>query len=273
MSRMVKGSVAVIALAAMLGLPIATLAQESTPAPAPATASTQSPELPQVLKDLNLSDLKVSAGKRGGQRVSGKTADGAEIKAMLDDNGALRGAFADKDGTALPETLVAQLVPEAVRNQDIYKQFSRVGGVFSDERGVMVVGADSSGQGLRAGFTQDGTLMRFGRGDDRGPDRKGGEHDRRHGKGDHDKGGRDKGGHGKGDWSGKGERHSGKGGPGQAALSDEAALKAASDAGYTETGNLTREGRAIYLDAKNPQGETVRVEIGAKGEVLRETAR
>lgn len=259
---MFKGSVAILALTAMLAVPVASMAQTSPEAPAvPAATSAAAGELPQALKDLNLTDIKTKQDKRGGLRISGKTAEGVELRAMVDDKGRVIGAFAEGNGV-LPQGFAQSLIPENVRNQQIYSQFATVGGAFSTDRGVMVVGKDADGQALRAGFSQDGTLMRFGRGE-AGP----GEHGPKGGHGDWGK--RDK----KGDarsWGGKG--HGGKESRFQP-LTDEAALKALGEAGYTEAGDITRDGPRVFVDAKNPQGETVRVEIGPKADVIRETAR
>lgn len=293
MSSMFKGSVALFAMSAMLALPLSASAQAtteattgapaaSTPAPAAAPSATTpsivATELPQVLKDLNLSDLSVKSDKRG-QRISGTLADGTKIKAMLDDKAALRGAFVD-DNKPLPESLANALIPQSVRDQQIFGQFNSVTGAFSGEKGVMIVGTDAGGDKLRAGFSQDGTLMRFGRGQDSdmrpgGHDRKGPDgHEGRHG-GKHD--GKHDGKHGdkRGDKHGGRDHHGNKGprdGRGPAPVSDEAVAAAAKAAGYTDLGVISRDGPRVSVIGKNPQGEPVVIEINPKGDVVRETA-
>lgn len=281
MSRMFKGSVAILAMTAILGMPVATMAQTAsgaptneapaatapaqTPAQTPAAPETAAPvALPQLLQDLALGDLSTRTDRRGGLRVSGKLADGNTLKAMVDNaenGGALRGAIVEGEG-ALPQSLSDALIPQAVRDQQIFGQFATISGAFSGERGVMVMGKAADGEGLRAGFSADGTLMRFGRGGDMGPG--GGDH----GKWDH--GDRRGGKHGDNDRHGRrGDRPEHRRG---AALSDEAAAAAATAAGYTAPGTVTREGPRTLIQATNPQGESVLLELGPKGDVVRETA-
>lgn len=280
MSRMFKGSVAILAMTAILGLPVTGMAQTaadapaaSAPAEAPAAAPAQAPAqapaeaaaLPQILRDLGLGEVSTRTDRRGGLRVSGKLADGSTLKAMVDNGengGTLRGAMVEDDG-ALPQALSDALIPQSVRDQQIFAQFSVVSGAFSGERGVMVMGADADGKTLRAGFSADGTLMRFGRGDDMGP----GHGDR--GKWDH--GGKH------GPKGGDKERHGDRGPKPEhrrgAGLSDEAASAVVSAAGYSGLGAITREGPRILVEATNPQGEAVQVELSPRGDVVRETAR
>lgn len=265
-----KASVAAIALAAtMIGAPLTGVAQDAE-APAAAAGATQgaAETLPQVLQDLNLKDVKIRE-RRGGKAVKGELADGTEIRAFVDDQGEVRGIFADDDA-ALPQALVERMVPEAVRGQEIFGQLATISGIFADERGVMVAGGDAAGDDIRAGFSADGTLMRFGRGDDMGGEHmRGGKEGWGH-KDDHreDRRGRDddRRGHDR-----HGERdHRGEGRP--AALNDDAVRKALSDAGYTDLGEIERQGPRAVVAAKNPQGEAVRVELSPKGEVMRESA-
>lgn len=308
MSRMFKGSVAILAMTAILGMPVTTMAQTAADAPAaaapaeaggnPPVADIRAPAgeaataLPQVLADLALGDLSTKTDRRGALRVSGKLADGATLKAMVDNsaNGSvLRGAMVEGDG-ALPQALSDALIPQAVRDQQIFAQFATISGAFAGERGVMVMGNDGDDQQLRAGFSADGTLMRFGRGDDMGPGR--GEHgkwergerrDDGHHDGRHDgrrDGHGDRHGDGRGDGHGDKERHGPRGDKSGdksgdrhgAALSDEAAAQAATAAGYTGPGAVTRDGPRTLIEAVNPQGESVLVELSPKGDVLRETA-
>lgn len=265
MSRFLKGTVAALSLIAVSGLPFAAMAQ-TAPAEAPAAEAPATPTLPQALQALNLGDLQVKEGKRGGQRVEGALPDGTKLKAFVDDQGNLRGAFTE-DNKPLPKELADQLIPEAVRSQELLQQFATISGAFGDERGVTVGGTDANGEKLRAGFTADGTLMRFGRGDDMG---RGGPEGRRgdHGPGKHGRHG-DRGPRGE---HGDRGHHGGAKMERPAPLSDEAVTKAVTDAGYTELGAITRDGPRTIVQAKNPQGEAVSVEVTPRGEVVRETA-
>ncbi len=137
------------------------------PAPqATAEAPAQTVTLPQILKDAGLTDVTSDQMRRGGTRIRGTLPDGAKIGAMLAEDGTLRGLRAQDELTALPSALVDQLVPQAVRDNAVYGQIDKLGAVFTGERGVMLAGKDAQGNDLRAAFAQDGTLIRFGRGDD-----------------------------------------------------------------------------------------------------------
>ena len=55
---------------------------------------------------------------------------------------------------------------------------------------------------------------------------------------------------------------------------DEAALRQTlSDDGYTRIGAIDRNGPRLAVEATNPEGEAVTLELTAKGELMRETAR
>ncbi|MDO5706668.1 MAG: hypothetical protein Q4G49_16580, partial [Paracoccus sp. (in: a-proteobacteria)] len=214
--------------------------------------------LPEALKALNLTDLDIRTGKRG-SRVTGKVADGTGINAMVGDDGTLRGVRAG-DGAALPQTLVDTMLPAPVRGNAIIEQFATISGLGVMPDMVMIGGKDAEGQNLRAGFAPDGTLMRFGRGDDRGPGMQG----------KHDRGGKrgfDRRGHG------RGEMHGDRMGQ-RAAPLDEAALRQSlTGAGYTDLGDITRQGRGIAIPAVNANGEAVTLQVNRAGQVIRETAR
>ena len=279
MSRFFKGTVAALALGAVIGMPLSSLAQDSA-APAPETTR-QAPaaDLPPLLQSLNLDDLRIRDERRGGKRIKGETAEGLEIRAFVDEAGNLRGIFAgdgdDDAQAALPQAVIDQMIPEAVRSQEILGQIATVSAIFSHDRGVMVAGADADGEDIRAVFTTDGTLMRFGRGDDAmGP--KGGWHhkgkgdDRREGRGRHDD---DRG--GKFHRDRHGDRHGdhAERGPRGAALNEEKLREALGAAGYTALGDMSRQGPRMVVEATNPQGESVVVEVNPGGEVVRESAR
>lgn len=285
MSRFFKGSVAAIALSAVIGLPLVSMAQDAAPAqettqPAPAA------DLPPLLQSLNLDDVDIKDLRRGGKRIKGETAEGLEIRAFVDAAGNLRGIFADKDDddaqAALPQAVIDEMIPEAVRGQDILGQIATISAIFSDERGVMVAGAGADGEDIRAGFATDGTLMRFGRGDDAmGP--KGNWHNKgkSDGKADDRRDGRDRDGrfHRDHHRDRHGDRHDDRRGnhaergPRGAGLSQERLNEALGAAGYTALGEVSREGPRTLVEATNPQGESVVVEVNPRGEVVRESAR
>lgn len=302
MSRPFSTRVAMGAL--MLALTGPVLAQETAPA---ATGTGAAPEqsqpaipLPKILQDARLSDVTQKTGPRGDSRIRGTLPEGVQIEAMVDPEGELRGVRA-RDDAALPPALVAQLVPQAVRDNAIAAEIGRVQAVFSDPRGVMLAGRDAADNKVRAGFSLDGSLLRFARGEVEGPgfrEEKGPRHDHRHGKGRH------------------GDRWADEDGPGapppppppppgdefappppppgeappppppadaaetgaapapQAAVIDQGKVRAAlTAAGYTSVGEITQDGPRTMAQAVNPEGETVTVELNPDGEVLREVNR
>ena len=198
MSRNLTTSIALTALLAVMGA--RAMAQEAAPvipggaaeAPAQAVTPTVTPTvtLPQILQDAGLSDVSSDQMRRGGTRLMGTLPDGQKIGAMLAEDGALRGLRAQDESSVLPQALVDQLVPQAVRDNAVYAEITKLGAVFTGERGVMLAGKDAQGSDVRAAFAQDSTLIRFGRGDDDmhfgkdgGKDRDGrhGDHGRRGG--------------------------------------------------------------------------------------------
>ncbi|MDO5630368.1 MAG: hypothetical protein Q4G22_00865 [Paracoccus sp. (in: a-proteobacteria)] len=283
MSRFtLRHSVAALALVSVLGSGVAAVAQTATPEAPAATqpaAPTQTPALtaetlPEALRALNMSDVEIRTGQRGGSRVTGTLADGTEIQAMVANDGTLRGVRADDDA-ALPQSLVDAVLPAPVRGNAIIQQFALISGFGVMPDMVMVGGQDADGQKLRAGFATDGTLMRFGRGDDRGP----GMH------GDRDRGGK-RGFDGRGHDRGKGEYRGPRGDRGERGDAparmdqrgpqvDESALRQSlTDAGYTDLGDFARQqGRGLTVNAVNASGENVTLELNRAGDVIRETAR
>lgn len=264
MSRLNPGiPAAALAIIAVLGSGVAATAQ--TEAPSAPTATQQgdaapagrvtAETLPESLRALNLSDLEIQTGRRGHARVHGNLADGTQIDAVVDRDGALRGVRA-RDDAALPQSLIEAVLPQPVRANPIIEQFSLITGLGVMSKMVMVGGQDAEGQNLRAGFDQDGTLMRFGRGDDRGPAM-------------HQRGGKRA---FEGRDHGKGEQRMDR--RGARAPVDGAALRQSlADAGYTDLGTISRDGRRTTLEAVNANGENVTVELNRQGQVIRETAR
>lgn len=307
MLRTLRNSVAVIAASAALALPLAAQTTPAAPETAPATApavipatpatpaapaTTQAPAataeqpaaLPQGLTALGITDATLRDGRRGGQRADGTLPGGTAFQAMLDRDGTLRMIRTTDETASLPADIVAQLVPEAVRNAAVFAEFASVKGVGigghgpragdaeAAADGVMVFGADAQGQGLRAAFSADGTMQKFGRGDmDRGEGKKGGKKDGKHGKrGDRDHDGE------------RGDRGAMRGGPDgaqgpggmiPAELDDAAVARILGDAGYTQPGAITREGPRLDVEAVNPNGEPVTLTINPRGVITREIAR
>lgn len=269
MSSKLKHSVAILAIAAGLGS--AALAQ--TEAPQAGRAEVTAETLPDVLKSLNLQDLDIDKGRREVE-IDGTTADGTEIEAMLNREGELRFIRADDDA-ALPASVVETLVPEAVRSSETFAQFSVIEGVGiapprAKMAGVMIMGVDADGEKMRAGFTEDGTLTRFGRGDHDRHGRRGDGHRRgdKMGKRDHsERWG--KGGHGRDHDRGAAMDD----GQGSAAMFPAAVIQTLTNGGYSEIGPISRNGPLTVVEAINSNDEPVTVEINPRGEVIRETAR
>lgn len=277
MSRIFTSSVAVGALIAMLGGPV--LAQDAAQAPQDAPTIV----VPQVLKDAGLTDVESKSTRRG-NRIEGKLPDGTALDAILDEQGQLRG-LRTEDKAALPAALIQQLVPQAVRDQAIFAELAQIEAVFTGERGVMIAGQDAQQKPVRAAFAQDGTLLRFGRGEDAGPEMgrdmghgKPGHDKRGHDRGDHDKGPRGKHGHGDRDHDHKrgDDDHAKRGdGPRQQGTppSPDQVRASLTEAGYTGIGQILQQGPVTVAQATNPEGEAVLVEIATNGEVLRELNR
>lgn len=334
MSRTFRNSAALIVASLALSAPV--LAQTAAPAPvatpaapsasapaapapaqaapaAPAVATPAAPQaaaaaLPAALTDLGITDATLSEGRKG-QKVQGTLPGGAAFQAMLDGD-KIRMLRVTDDAAVLPEDIARRLIPEPVRNAPIFAEFTRLQGLAQGDEGVMLFGADAEGQGVRAGFSPDGTLQKFGRGDmDHGDRGRGKGHDKGK-RGDHGDNGKDRGemrqdgrggkgpqrdgdrmgpggngprdgaaGMGRGDGAGgqgQGqEQGAGQGGQGQgrAALDDAAVQSILTDGGYTQLGAITRNGPRVEAEAVNPEGEAVTVTINPRGVVVRELAR
>lgn len=290
MSSKFKNTAAILAI--ITGLGGAALAQtttETAPAAPAAPAAPQAPveitedNLPEILRSLNLQDIDIDRDRRHTE-VEGRLADGTQIEAKLDPSGELRKIEADDDA-ALPASVIEALVPEAVRGSDIFAQFAEIDEIGmppaqSRMAGIMIEGTDANGEDLRAAFSEDGTMTRFGRGDDDDDD--GGKRGKRGKRGDHG----DRGDHGQmhGDRGEmRGDMRGGQGGEGgdmrgqdmqPPALLDEAAVTTLmTEAGYADLGSITRDGPRMTVEAVNAAGENVTVELNPRGEIVRETAR
>lgn len=170
MSRYFPRPIALTALLAVLAVPAYAqdAAPAQTPTQAPAAEASAPLALPQALQDAGLTEVTSKRGPQGASRIGGRLPDGSRIDAMLDAAGELRGLRL-REGAALPQALVERLVPQAVRDSAVFGEMGSLGAVFSGERGVMLAGKDGEGRALRAGFAEDGTLLRFSRGDEDGP--------------------------------------------------------------------------------------------------------
>lgn len=334
MSRTFRNSAALILASLALSAPV--LAQTAAPAPvatpaapaapapaapapaqaapaAPAVATPAAPQaaaaaLPAVLTDLGITDATLSEGRKG-QKVQGTLPGGAAFQAMLDGDN-IRMLRVTDDSAVLPDDIARRLIPEPVRNAPIFAEFTRLQGLAQGDEGVMLFGADAEGQGVRAGFSPDGTLQKFGRGDmDHGDRGRGKGHDKGK-RGDHGDNGKDRGemrqdgrggkgpqrdgdrmgpggngprdgaaGMGRGDGAGGQGQGQGQGvgqggqGQGRAALDDAAVQSILTDGGYTQLGAITRNGPRVEAEAVNPEGEAVTVTINPRGVVVRELAR
>lgn len=240
---------------------IAIMGSQAVAQDAPADAQ----DLPQALTTLNLQDIQIEDARRGGRKIEGDLPDGGEIRAFVDADGNIR--MIDADDTAMPQALIDELLPQAVRDNDILSQFAVVEKLGTFDGRVMVGGSDGDGEDLRAAFDEDGRLIRFGRGDDdmKGPRGMKG-HERGHDKGDHRRGP-------------DGERHGHKGDHGKGPRGDmpridrDALQEKLGEAGYTDLDNARHTGPRMVLDGTNAAGEAVTIEVDPAGEVVREIAR
>lgn len=217
--------------------------------------------------------------------VEGRQPTGAKIEAKFDAQNALIGIEVDEG--AVPAELVTQLMPAAVRDNEVISQFARIDEIENRNGRITVEGRATDGEKMRADFDADGRVLRFGRDEGRGPRHEGGPE--RHG--DRGPGDRDMRGAAMGDGP-RGEHRPGHGpaghgpgrqGPGGQGPNGAAMVPADFDsvavnqrltqAGYGGFGFLRADGPRLILDATNPQGEAVTLELDRQGEVVRETAR
>lgn len=241
-----------VSLVLLSGLAAPALAQDAA-----------APDLPAALNALNLQNVEIDQTRRGGRKVEGDLPDGGEIDAFIDSQNNVM--MVEADDVAMPQSLVEALLPQAVRDNDIMSQFAIIDRIGGRDGRFMVGGENADGQELRAGFDADGRLLRFGGEDDRR-----GMRGHRWGRGDH---GRMM---GKGDW-GHGFRSGtggGRMGEGQMPPIDTGpAIQSLNGAGYSELSSPRPAGFRMLIDATNPAGEAVTVEVDPSGQVIRETAR
>lgn len=274
-SKFLKLHVAALAMVAGLGT---TAFAQDTQVPA-------DDQMPAALSALNLQNVETKQGPRGGRKIEGDLPGGGEIEAFVDrDNNPV---MVEAEDVALPQSLIDALLPQSVRNSDILSQFAEIERVGGRDGRFMVAGEDADGEDLRAGFDADGRLLRFGRGDDdhgkrgwrehrnedRADKRQGGRHgEMRHGEMRHEMRGE---GRMRGDGpQGEGPQGDGPRSGGRMPMVDTAALNdTLSGAGYSEITQPRPTGPRLQLDAVNPAGEAVTLEVAPDGEVIREVAR
>lgn len=122
--------------------------------------------------------------------IESRQSTGATIADKFDRQNALIGVEVDEG--AIPGELVAALLPQAVRDNEVIAQFGRIDEIGTRTGRVEVEGRDATGEKMRADFDADGRVLRFGR-----DDRRGSRHDRAEehrgdrGQGDHGQGDRD----------------------------------------------------------------------------------
>ncbi|WBU61161.1 hypothetical protein [Paracoccus albus] len=301
MSSKLKPSILVLSLMGVLGggMAVAQTAPASpdadadapaTTAPADAAESEAQVQVPQLFQSDDFADVETRPGPRGGLFVGGSIAEtGKDFDAIVSRDGELMGVRT-AEGSALPQALMDELLPEAARAHPIMSEIAELNTIGRRGGAVMIGGQAASGDEVRIGFDEDGELMRFERGDhgdrgkrgfgkhgERGEKGQRGYHGDRSERGDRD-GDRDRMGQRDGGPHEGGQSQGGPDGrpqPGQSpAPVDEAAIRSAVEgAGYSELGEFSPNPRGASFEALNPQGEEVVVFVTPEGEVVRETAR
>lgn len=271
------------------------LAQEAIQAPAVQAPAAE--QVPPAIQALGLEQLVQQSLRDGRRGFAGLLPDGTRIEARVDAQDALIGVWADE--AALPSAITDALLPQAIRGSQVFGQFDRLEAVRLAEGRFDLKGQDADGISMRAQFDDAGMLLRFGR-EDEGRKMHEGRGGPRgdHGRGDHARGDHGKHEHGRGDHGrgaqedrARGQDHRAMGMPDhamgerggrdmpradRAAAADfdtVAASQRLTEAGYTALGLLQRQGPRVVLDATNPQGEPVTLELDRNGELVRESAR
>lgn len=263
------GTTAIIAVIASVGggVMAQTVTQGDQPSASSSTEAAQ-PSMPPELEALNLENIE-SEIKRGGFReIEGRTSDGSEIEARVDSSGNL--IEVEVDDGPMPQSLIEALLPQSIRDNEVIGQFSMIEEIGTRREMLGVKGEDAQGEDLFALFDQDGRLLRFGRDDDKRGG-KGMHRDGRHGGPDHGHGDREK--HMRQMAKQHADDDRGPRRMPRVEFEPSEVNTQLSDAGYGEFGFLHMKGPRILLDATNPQGEPVILELDPKGEIIRETAR
>lgn len=212
--------------------------------------------------------------------VKGKQQNGDDIEAKFDPGNNLIGVEFEDGG--VPDALIQSILPQAVRDSDVVGQFAVIEEVAKARDVFIVKGEDADGEDMGAVFDPEGRVLRFGREGDRDRERgerRFGDHGPRGGDGWRDgRGGPGRHGEGPGGESPRGDgprgEHRRAGPPPVAPEFDPvAANQRLTEAGYTDFGFMRPQGPGVVLEATNPQGEQVLLELDPKGEVVRETAR
>ena len=201
--------------------------------------------------------------RRHGIRVEGEQPNSDELELVFDGQGRLISAEADDE--ALPQMLLDLVLPQAVMSSDALGQLAEIQeiGLHGDSR-FRIEGEDASGKDIRMLIDHDGRLLRFGR-EDEGRKRSGWQERRGDARPGHFQQQRP-------------AFHHGQRGPlqgrAQALDFDPVQLnQRLSDAGYSDFGLLRRAGPALVLEAQNPAGESVILQLDSQGQIIRETAR
>ncbi|SEO03805.1 hypothetical protein SAMN04489859_103024 [Paracoccus alcaliphilus] len=203
--------------------------------------------------------------KREKTEIEGYQQNGNDLELEFDPEGRL--IAIDADDTPLPQSLIDALLPQAVRDSDALAQFATIDEIKQHgETRFRIEGEDEAGHDIAVMVDQDGRMLRFGRD---GGDRKGGWGER----GFHNK---DPRGHAR---TMRGENPHRETRRDQRARAPELSFdpvelnQRLTESGYSAFGLLRHDGRRLTLDAQNPAGEAVTLELDPAGEVLRETAR
>lgn len=215
--------------------------------------------LPDALRDHQAMALFAGVQEiktmRGFTEIDGRQQNGEDLELTFDPKGRL--IAIDSDDTALPQELVQSILPQAVLNSDALKQFAGIEEIKLHPQGsYRIEGHDEAGVHIRVMVDQDGQMRRFGRNDGqrKGP---GGwdRHEAPHG-GEH-----------------PGPRNMRGHLPRALPFDPVAVNQSLIEAGYSQFGLLRQEGPRLLIEATNPAGEAVTLELDHKGEVTRETAR
>lgn len=216
-----------------------------------------------------IQDIKT---ERGRIEIEGYQQNGDDLELEFDAEGRL--VAIDADDTALPQSLVDALLPQAVLGSDVLGQFASIDEIkLHGEGRFRVEGRDETGQHVRVMVDQDGRLLRFGRDDGsrKGPGgwQERGAHGERDAHGDAPRA----------RFHGEGMRPDPRRSGGPRAEAPELAFdpvevnQRLTEAGYSGFGLLRQDGPRLVLEAQNPAGEPVTLELDSAGEVVRETAR
>ncbi|MFN3527249.1 MAG: hypothetical protein ACK4YU_14285, partial [Paracoccus sp. (in: a-proteobacteria)] len=120
--RKLTGTAALALLMTGASLTTPALAQDTPPAPQAAAPQTAT-GTPDLVTRLGLTDLEVDSWKNGGREYEGELPDGTEIEMKFDRDGLLVEIKAD-DGP-MPALAIEQILPQAVRDSEVFGQFTR----------------------------------------------------------------------------------------------------------------------------------------------------